>query len=499
MIREIKSFAKKPVSAAIGDFPYKPGGASLAAYGAACTGADYVKIGLAFPGKAPGPRCDRGGHQSRQRRFPEKFVVITGYSDYERMGSISPFEIAPLTAACGADYVMVDTGIKDGRSTFSFMDEATLIRFTEGNRALGLGTALAGSLVFADIDALKRINPEIIECPGDGLRWRPECDHPRRSREDSTGEDTLVKKIRCAMYLNKLDVPLSLTFDDVLLEPLESWIEPAETDTRTRFSKNIGLNIPLVSSAMDTVTESTMAIALAREGGIGVIHRNMTAEHELQQVNFVKQAEGLIERDVLYVEETATVSDAEKLMNQYSIGGVPVIGKGKIIGIVSRRDVRAIVSRRGEESIRTIMTKKPITAGEDITPEKALEVMYTNKVERLPVADSKGRLIGIITMQDILEKRQYPRATRDKKGNLQVAAAVGPFDFTRATLLDAHGVDALVVDCAHGHNMKVVEAVKNIKGSVSADVIAGNIATTAAAEALLDAGVDGIKVGIGPG
>jgi IMP dehydrogenase len=301
------------------------------------------------------------------------------------------------------------------------------------------------------------------------------------------------------MYLDKLDVPLSLTFDDVLLEPLESWIEPAETDTRTYFSKKIGLNIPLVSSAMDTVTESTMAIALAREGGIGVIHRNMTAEHELQQVNIVKQAEELIERDVLYVEDTATVSDAEKIMNQYSIGGVPVVGKGKIIGIVSRRDVRAIVSRCGEESIRTIMTKKPITAGADITPEKALEVMYTNKIERLPVADEKGRLIGIITMQDILEKRQYPKATRDKKGNLQVAAAVGPFDFTRATLLDAHGVDALVVDCAHGHNMKVVEAVKNIKGSVNADVIAGNIATVAAAEALLDAGVDGVKVGIGPG
>ncbi len=257
------------------------------------------------------------------------------------------------------------------------------------------------------------------------------------------------------MYLNKLEVPISLTFDDVLLEPLESWIEPAETDTRTRFSKNIELNIPLVSSAMDTVTESIMAIALAREGGIGVIHRNMTAEHELQEVNIVKQAEELIERDVLYVEDTATVSDAEKLMNQYSIGGVPVVGKGRIIGIVSRRDVRAIVTRRGEESIRSIMTKKPITASADITSEKALEVMYTNKVERLPVADEKGRLIGIITMQDILEKRQYPRATRDKKGNLQVAAAVGPFDFTRATLLDAHGVDALVVDCAHGHNMKV--------------------------------------------
>ena len=301
------------------------------------------------------------------------------------------------------------------------------------------------------------------------------------------------------MFQNKLDVPLSLTFDDVLLEPRESWIEPAETDTKSRFSKNIGLNIPLVSSAMDTVTEATMAIALAREGGIGVIHRNMTAEHELQEVNVVKQAEELIERDVLFVEDTATVSDAEKLMNQYSIGGVPVVGKGKIIGIVSRRDVRAIVTRCGEENIRTIMTRKPITASEDITPEKALEVMYTNKVERLPVADKKGRLIGIITMQDILEKRQYPKATRDKKGNLQVAAAVGPFDFTRATLLDSHGVDALVVDCAHGHNMKVVEAVKNIKGSVNAEVIAGNIATSTAAEALLGAGVDGIKVGIGPG
>jgi len=301
------------------------------------------------------------------------------------------------------------------------------------------------------------------------------------------------------MFAKKLDVPLSLTFDDVLLEPLESWTEPAETDTKTRFSKNIALNIPLVSAAMDTVTESTMAIALAREGGIGVIHRNMTAERELQEVNAVKQAEELIERDVLYVEETATVADAEKLMNQYSIGGVPVVGKGKIIGIVSRRDVRAIVSRRGEESIKAIMTKKPITAPEDITPEKALEVMYTNKVERLPVADKSGKLTGIITMQDILEKRQYPKATRDRTGNLRVAAAVGPFDFARAMLLDEHGVDALIVDCAHGHNMKVVDAVKNIKGSVKADVIAGNIATAKAAKALVAANVDGIKVGIGPG
>jgi len=301
------------------------------------------------------------------------------------------------------------------------------------------------------------------------------------------------------MYIEKLDVPISLTFDDVLLEPQASWLEPAETETRSKFTKNIKLNIPLVSAAMDTVTEASMAIALAREGGVGVIHRNMTPEHELQEVIFVKQAEELIERDVLFVEDTATVSDAEHLMHQYSIGGVPVVDKGKIIGIVSRRDVRAIVFKRGDEKITSIMTKKPIVADEDITAEKALEIMYTNKIERLPVVNAKGRLLGIITMQDILEKRQYPLATRDTKGNLRVAAAVGPFDFSRAELLDNNHVDVLVVDCAHGHNMKVVAAVKDIKGSMKAEIIAGNIATTAAAEALVGSGVDGIKVGIGPG
>ncbi len=302
-----------------------------------------------------------------------------------------------------------------------------------------------------------------------------------------------------ALFVEKLDVPLSLTFDDVLLEPQASWLEPSEADIRSRFTKKIDVNIPLVSAAMDTVTEATMAITLAREGGIGVIHRNMTAERSLQEVTFVKQAEELIERDVLYVESTATVADAERIMQQYSIGGVPVIEKGKIIGIVSRRDVRAIVQKRGDEKITSIMTKKPIVASEDITSEKALEIMYTNKVERLPVVDKKGKLLGIITMQDILEKRQYPNASRDRNGSLRVAAAVGPFDFARAELLDQNGVDALVVDCAHGHNMKVVTAVKDIKGSVKCQVVAGNIATKEAAQALLDANVDGIKVGIGPG
>ncbi|WP_321504178.1 IMP dehydrogenase [uncultured Methanoregula sp.] len=301
------------------------------------------------------------------------------------------------------------------------------------------------------------------------------------------------------MFIEKLDVPLSLTFDDVLLEPRASWLEPSEADVRSRFTKKINVNIPLVSAAMDTVTEATMAITLAREGGIGVIHRNMPAERSLQEVTFVKQSEELIEREVLYVESTATVSDAERIMNQYSIGGVPVIDKGKIIGIVSRRDVRAIVQKRGDEKITAIMTKKPIVADEDITAEKALEIMYTNKVERLPVVDKKGKLVGIITMQDILEKRQYPLACRDAVGNLRVAAAVGPFDFARAELLDQNGVDVLVVDTAHGHNMRGVAAIKDIKGSMKAEVVAGNIATKEAALALLDAGVDGLKVGIGPG
>ncbi|MDD1720008.1 MAG: IMP dehydrogenase [Methanoregulaceae archaeon] len=299
-------------------------------------------------------------------------------------------------------------------------------------------------------------------------------------------------------FLGKLDIPLSLTFDDVLLEPAESHVDPNETDISSRFSRNIPLNVPLVSSAMDTVTEAGMAIAMAREGGIGVIHRNMTTEQEVEEVRTVKQAGELIERKVLSVGPDATVADVGRLMQSHGIGGVPVVEKGRVIGIVSRRDVRAIVSRRGDEGIRSIMTRKPITAGEDITMDQALEVMYTNKVERLPVVNEKRQLIGIITMQDILRMQQYPHATRDSRGTLRVAAAVGPFDFDRAMLVDEAGADAIVVDTAHGHNMKVVKAVRDIRGSVKADLIAGNIATAKAAESLADS-VDGLKVGIGPG
>jgi IMP dehydrogenase len=300
------------------------------------------------------------------------------------------------------------------------------------------------------------------------------------------------------MYIEKMKMETTFTFDDVLLEPAESWVEPDEADVRSRFSRNIPLNIPLVSAAMDTVTESVMAIAMAREGGIGVIHRNMPQDREVAEVRVVKQAEDLIEREVVAVGPEATVTDVERVMRQYGVGGVPVLEDGKVIGIVSRRDIRAILPKQGDAKITGYMTKKLITASEDITVENALETMYANKVERLPVVDAERRLVGIITMRDILEKRQYPRANRDANGKLKVAAAVGPFDFERAMMLVEAGADALVVDCAHGHNMNVVGAVREIKGSTSIDVVAGNIATKQAASALTDF-VDGLKVGIGPG
>ncbi|HVP25167.1 MAG TPA: IMP dehydrogenase [Methanomicrobiales archaeon] len=300
------------------------------------------------------------------------------------------------------------------------------------------------------------------------------------------------------MFLEKLDMPLAITFDDVLLVPAASSTEPDQADVRSRFSRSIPLNIPLVSAAMDTVTESSVAIALAREGGIGVIHRNMSSEQEIEEVRTVKHAEDLIQRNVISVGTDATVADVERLMNEHQISGVPVMRGKRICGIVSRRDIRGIAHRRGGENIQQFMTKKPITATESITMEEALETMYDRKVERLPVVGGNGNLVGIITMQDILHKHQYPLANRDRDGNLRVAAAVGPFDFKRAAALANAGADAIVVDCAHGHNLKVIQAVKEIRESLEQDVVAGNIATRVAAEDLAGH-VDGLKVGIGPG
>ena len=301
------------------------------------------------------------------------------------------------------------------------------------------------------------------------------------------------------MFIEKLNIPTALTFDDVLLEPRESYVEPNQVDIKTKFSKHVKLNIPIVSAAMDTVSRSDLAIALARAGGISVLHRNMSAEDEAEEVRIVKRESKLIERKVRAVNSDATIAEVESFLHMHGVGGVPVVENEKIIGIVSRSDMRAFGFDKGHENIKTIMTKNPITADESITSDEAFDLMYANKVERLPIVDEHNRLLGIISMQEVLNKRQYQDAIRDTSGGLRVAASVGPFDIERAHLLEEAGADAIIVDCAHAHNMNVVKSVGEIKGSVSCDVVAGNIATAKAAEELIKHEVDGLKVGIGPG
>ncbi|OPY29153.1 MAG: Inosine-5'-monophosphate dehydrogenase [Methanocella sp. PtaU1.Bin125] len=300
------------------------------------------------------------------------------------------------------------------------------------------------------------------------------------------------------MYLKKLDTPVGITFDDVLLVPGRSYVEPDRTDVKSRFSKNISLNVPIVSAAMDTVTEAEMAIAMAHEGGIGVIHRNMSREKQIEEVKKVKRGEEIMDREVLTASPHQTIEAAWRMMSEQGVTGIPIIDDGKLVGIISRRDVRPIVKLEPNKKIGDVMTRGLVTAGENVTVEEAIDLMYEHKVERLPVINEKGNLVGLILMQNILEKRQYPNAIRNGNDQLRVAAAVGPFDIERAMALDKAGVDAVCVDCAHAHNMRVVESAKRIKKMVSADVVVGNIATREAAEELASF-ADGIKVGVGPG
>lgn len=300
------------------------------------------------------------------------------------------------------------------------------------------------------------------------------------------------------MFLKKLDAPQGITFDDVLLVPSRSYVEPDHTDVKTRFSKNISLNIPIVSAAMDTVTESNMAIAMAREGGIGVIHRNMSRESQVEEVRKVKRGEEILVRDVVTASPHQTIDSIWKSMCEMDISGIPIIDDGRLVGIISRRDVRPIVKSDPGKRVNDVMTRDVVTASEDVKLEEAIDIMYENKIERLPVVNEKGSLIGIISMQNILERRQYPNSNKNGGEMLRVAAAVGPFDIERAIALDRAGVDAICVDCAHAHNMRVVESARRIKKMVSADVVVGNIATGEAARELADF-VDGMKVGVGPG
>ena len=295
----------------------------------------------------------------------------------------------------------------------------------------------------------------------------------------------------------------ALTFDDVLLVPAASSVLPAQANTATRLTKNISLNIPLVSAAMDTVTESGLAIAMAQAGGIGVIHKNLDIAAQAQEVHRVKKFESGMVVNPITIHPDQTLSDAWRIRDQYKISGIPVVdrGAGKLVGILTNRDMRFAVDPN--QKISDLMTKdKLVTVPESVEREQAIKLLHQYRIERLLVVDKAGICVGLITVKDIEKARAHPFACKDEQGRLRVAAATGVGDdgFKRAEALLAAGVDVVVVDTAHGHSAGVIEMVARIKKQSNyAQVVAGNIATPEAAQALIDAGADAVKVGIGPG
>jgi IMP dehydrogenase len=297
-------------------------------------------------------------------------------------------------------------------------------------------------------------------------------------------------------------VPEALTFDDVLLLPARSEVVPAQANTQTHISRNIALNVPIISAAMDTVTESHMAIALAQQGGLGIIHRNLTIERQANEVDKVKRSESGMIVDPVTMSPDAKVSDALEVMKKYKISGVPITQKnGKLVGILTNRDLR--FETRFDVPISKVMTKDNlITVPVGTTLEQAEEILHEHRVEKLLVVDDKYNLKGLITVKDIQKKLKYPSAAKDSHGRLRVSAAIGATGdyMERAQELVKAKVDVLAIDSAHGHSMLVLEAVKNVKAKLpEVDLIAGNVATFDAACELIRAGVDGVKVGIGPG
>ena len=294
---------------------------------------------------------------------------------------------------------------------------------------------------------------------------------------------------------------LGLTFDDVLLLPGESDVVPSEVDTTSKVTRNISVKMPLVSSAMDTVTEARMAIAMARQGGVGVLHRNLPIEDQAAQVDLVKRSEaGMVNNPVTCLPND-TLGDVDRLCGRYRISGVPVIDTdGKLVGIVTNRDMR--FEDDMSVPVSKVMTPMPlITAPMGIAPDDALAILAQKKVEKLPLVDADGRLRGLFTVKDFVKSDKYPHATKDSDGRLVVGAAVGVGEDSerRAHALVEAGVDFLIVDTAHGHSRAVIEMVRLLKKTTKIDIVGGNVATRAAAQALVDAGADGIKVGVGPG
>ncbi|MFO0822319.1 MAG: IMP dehydrogenase [Gemmataceae bacterium] len=291
-----------------------------------------------------------------------------------------------------------------------------------------------------------------------------------------------------------------ITFDDVLLEPGYSDLVPRDTDVRTQLTRNVKINIPIVSSPMDTVTESELAIALAQEGGIGIIHKNLSIAVQTREVDKVKRSENGIITDPITLPPDDTVGHARRVMEEHHVSGVPItIGEEKHLkGILTRRDLKFLDDNN--QKLREVMTSENlVTAPENTTLEVAEKILTRNKVEKLLLVDDQFRLKGLITIKDIDKILKFPNACKDARGRLKVGAAIGVNDFERASSLIEAGVDVLVVDSAHGHSRNVIETVRGLKKRYAIDVIAGNVATAEGAKALADAGADGVKAGIGPG
>jgi len=306
----------------------------------------------------------------------------------------------------------------------------------------------------------------------------------------------------------------AITFDDVLLIPARTDFIPAEADTRSRVTRGIEINIPLLSAPMDTVTEAALAIALAQEGGIGIIHKNLSAENQAREVEKVKRSENGVIVDPITLPPNATIGTARRIMQEYNVSGIPIVegesntggsgtrvhtnGRPRLVGIMTRRDLK--FQEDDSRAVGDVMTKgNLISAPENTTLDEAERILYQAKVEKLLLVDRDGRLTGLITMRDIDKLHQFPNACKDKRGRLRAGAATGVKDFARVEKLIEAGVDLIVVDTAHGHSKNVIETIREIKKNWTIEIIAGNIATAEAAKDLIDAGADGVKVGIGPG
>lgn len=292
----------------------------------------------------------------------------------------------------------------------------------------------------------------------------------------------------------------AITYDDVLLLPAKSTVLPRDTNVSTRLTRHIELNVPLISAAMDTVTEATMAVAMAREGGIGILHKNMTIQRQAEEVDRVKRSESGMIRDPITLSPDHTVGQALEVMRKYSISGIPIVKEENLVGILTNRDLR--FEPNLDLKVANVMTSgNLITAPVGTTLEEAEVILQKNRIEKLPVVDKNGKLRGLITFKDIQKKKRNPNACKDKLGRLRVGAAVGVTSDTieRTTALVAAGVDVIVIDTAHGHSKGVIDMVRRVKSKFNIDVIAGNVGTAEATKDLIRAGADGVKVGIGPG